>query len=268
MQVFGEVQFLKFSKLIYENFGIHLAKEKKDALRAKLIKLMSKNEIDSFDVYFDMLTHGGSEIELSELVEEITIHKTDFFRETNHFDFIKSKAEYFIQSEGRISKSNEIRVWSAGCSTGEEAYTLAIVLKECLPKHINIKILATDISNKVLIHAKKGLYPGSIKSEIHKYYLNSYFDGLGNDFIVKESLKELITFRQFNLAETFPFKNTFDIVFCRNVMIYFDTAFQQQLLDKFYEIIAPRGMLFIGHSESLANKKNQFLYVEPTIYMK
>jgi chemotaxis protein methyltransferase CheR len=268
MQVFGEKQFLKFNRLIYENFGIHLGKEKKEALRIKLIKLMSKKGIASFDEYFDVLTHGENEIQLSELIEVITIHKTDFFREDNHFEFIKSKADFFMQNEGRISKNNEIRVWSAGCSTGEEAYTLAIVLKECLPKRINIKILATDISNKVLILAKRGIYPSSIKNEIPKYYLNCYFDNIGNNFEVKESIKELITFRQFNLADTFPFKNTFDIVFCRNVMIYFDTAFQQLLLDKFYEIIAPRGILFIGHSESLVNKKNQFQYVQPTIYLK
>ena len=268
MQVFTEEQFLKFNRLIYENFGIHLGKEKKDALRTKLIKLMSSKELTSFDVYFDLLMHRGSQTELGELAEEITVHKTDFFRENNHFDFIKSKVEFLIQHDGRISKSNEIRVWSAGCSTGEEAYTLAIVLKECLPKRIHIKILATDISSKVLVHAKRGLYPSNIKNEIHKYYLNSYFDKLANNYVVNESIKELITFRQFNLADPFPFKNTFDIVFCRNVMIYFDTAFQQLLLDKFYEIIAPRGMLFIGHSESLANKKNQFQYVQPTIYLK
>jgi chemotaxis protein methyltransferase CheR len=268
MLVFGEEMFLKFNCLIYENFGIRLGKEKKDTLRTKLIKLMSKREINSFDEYFNVLTHKGNELELNELIEEITIHKTDFFRESNHFDFIKSRAKFFIQKEGRISESNEIRVWSAGCSTGEEAYTLAIVLKECLPNRINIKILATDISNKVLIHAKKGIYSSNIKSEVHKYYLNNYFDKLGNNFAVKENIRELVTFRQFNLADPFPFKNTFDIVFCRNVMIYFDTAFQQSLLDKFYEIIAPRGMLFIGHSESLANKKNQFQYVQPTIYLK
>jgi len=268
MQVFGEEQFLKFKKLIYQNFGINLGKEKKDALRTKLVRLMSKKGIESFDEYFNVLTFKENEIERNELVEEITIHKTDFFRENNHFDFIKSKTDFFMHNEGRIFKSNEIRVWSSGCSTGEEAYTLAIVLKESLPKHINIKILATDISSKVLIQAQKGIYSTSIKNEIDNYYLNIYFDQIGNSFVAKNSIKELITFRQFNLAEKFPFRNTFDIVFCRNVMIYFDTTFQQLLLDKFYEIIAPRGMLFIGHSESLANKKNQFQYVQPTIYLK
>ena len=268
MQSFTDKEFGKYRQFIYENFGIHLSNVKKDTLKTKLHKLMSKNNLYSYDEYYYKLVTDKDKQHITEFINEITINKTDFFRENNHFDFIRNKIKFIFEKNQRILKNKEIRVWSAACSTGEEAYTLAFVLKECLSEEINIKILATDICSKVLSIAGKGIYPSRIKSEIDQYYLAKYFESSENNYKVIDSIKHLVTVRQFNLMDMFPFSNTFDMIFCRNVMIYFDLKVQQNLLDKFYSFITPGGLLFLGHSESLINKKHRYQYIQPTIYMK
>jgi len=145
---------------------------------------------------------------------------------------------------------------------------LAIVLTENLPEEVNVKILATDISSRALTAASRGAYPQRIKDEVDGYYLTRYFERSDEGFKVVGPIRDMVTVRQFNLMDIFPFKNTFDMIFCRNVMIYFDLKVQQMLLDKFYNVTAPGGLLFLGHSESLINKTHRYKYIQPTIYMK
>lgn len=268
MQSFTDKEFEKYRRLIYDSFGIYLGNAKKDTLKSKLLKLMAKNGIYSYEEYYDTLTIDKDKQRITEFINEITINKTDFFRENNHFDFIRNQIDFILETNRRILKNREIRVWSAGCSTGEEAYTLAFVLKECLPEEINIKILATDICSKVLAAAGRGVYSSRIQSEVDHYYLAKYFERSGNDYRVIDEIRELVTVRQFNLMDAFAFSNTFDMIFCRNVMIYFDAIVQQKLLDKFYAVNASGGLLFLGHSESLINKRHRYQYIQPTIYMK
>lgn len=268
MQTFSDIHFERFTTFIHDNFGIFMNEIKKDMLKIRLSKLMTRNGLDSYDEYYRVLTQSKEAKYISEFAEEITINKTDFFREKSHFEFLRGKTGFILEKNRRIESNNEIRVWSSACSTGEEAYTIAMVLKECMPQGINIKILATDISNKVLQTAKKGIYPLNIKNEVEGYYLLKYFKKTGMNYEVENSIKEMVTYRSFNLMDAFPFKNSFDIIFCRNVMIYFDTDTQQSLLDKFHNVINPGGFLFIGHSESLTNKRHKFQYVQPTIYIK
>ena len=265
---FDDKAFEKYKRLIHDNFGIYLNSSKKDTLKTKLNKLMTRTGIYSYDEYYNVLATDKDKKYIPEFINEITINKTDFFRENNHFDFIRNKLGFILEKNQRILKNREIRVWSAGCSTGEEAYTLAFVLKECLPEEVNIKILATDICNKVLSIAIKGVYPFRIKSEIDSYYLTKYFESSNNNFRVVDSIRDFVTIRQFNLMDVFPFSNTFDMIFCRNVMIYFDSKVQQSLLDKFYNVTASGGLLFLGHSESLINKKHRYQYIQPTVYVK
>jgi chemotaxis protein methyltransferase CheR len=265
---FSDKEFGKYKQLIYNDFGIYLNCAKKDTLKTKLCKLMTRNGINSYDEYYNALVTDTDNRYITEFINEITINKTDFFRENNHFDFISKKIKFILENNQRIIRNREIRVWSAGCSSGEEAYTLAFILKECLADEIKIKILATDICNKVLTVASKGVYPAKIKSEIDNYYLSKYFDRGDNNYKVAGNIKDLVTLRQFNLMSAFPFSNTFDMIFCRNVMIYFDLKVQQHLLDKFYNTITSGGLLFLGHSESLINKKHRYQYIQPTIYMK
>ncbi len=268
MQSFTDREFEKYRRLIHDSFGIHLSDAKKETLKSKLVKLMARYGMYSYDEYFDVLVSDNDKSHITEFINEITINKTDFFRENHHFDFIKNRIGFITETNRRILKNKEIRVWSAGCSTGEEAYTLAFILKECLPEEINIKILATDICSKVLAAAGRGVYSSRIKRDIDGYYLSKYFESYDNEYRVKDEIRGLVTVRQFNLMDAFGFSNTFDLIFCRNVMIYFDSAVQQKLLDKFYGVNTLGGLLFLGHSESLINKRHRYQYVQPTIYLK
>lgn len=137
-----------------------------------------------------------------------------------------------------------------------------------LPDEVQIRILATDVSGRSLATAQRGVYPATIKKDMDPYFLMEYFTHNGEHYQVKPELKELITFRLFNLMEPFPFKNAFDIIFCRNVMIYFDARVQTELVKKFHDYLARGGLFFIGHSESLVNKQYNFKYIQPTVYQK
>jgi chemotaxis protein methyltransferase CheR len=264
----NEGQFQKFSRLIYDQLGIHIQSVKKEMLKTKLDKLMRQQGIASYDEYYQRLTRDGKPEDWVRFSDEITINKTDFFRENHHFEFIQKQLQNIMDLNPRIQKEGLIRVWSAGCSTGEEPYTLAMVLRETLPAAIQVKILATDLSHRVLVAAQRGVYNAADVAVINPYYLQRYFSRQRDAWKVTQEIKDLITFRQFNLMEHFPFQNKFDMIFCRNVMIYFDPQTQQDLVNRFYDVLIPGGLLFIGHSESLTNKRHHFQYLQPTIYRK
>ncbi|MEI8389825.1 MAG: CheR family methyltransferase [bacterium] len=261
-------QFDKFTKLIYEKLGIYISEAKREMIQSKVSKLMRAVNIECFDEYHDFLLSNNKNGHWSKFVDEITIHKTNFFREDNHFEFIRNKLDSIFKHNPRILRNNEIRVWSSACSNGKEAYTLAIVLKEYLPAGINIKILATDVSAGVIEKAQKAVYTLDAEDMINPYFLGKYFNKVGSEYEVIQELKNLITFRTFNLMDIFPFQNSFDIIFCRNVMIYFDFKTQENLIKKFYNVLPGGGLLFIGHSESLNQKQYKFEYIQPTVYMK
>lgn len=268
MQRFGLNQFNKFRDFIYKGYGIDFRAEKKELLRSKLAKLMRFQDIESYDEYFALLNLPGNKEILQRFLDEITVHKTDFFREKNHFDFISHKMDFILNKNSCIDKTKEIRVWSAGCSMGEEPYSLAITLSQCLPPAIKPKILATDISSKVVAHAIKGVYSSAISSAVETHLLAQYFKRTEEGYEVSEKIKDMITFRSFNLMDNFPFRKGLDMIFCRNVMIYFDITVQENIISKFYNSLNPGGLLFIGHSESLTGKRHSFKYLEPTIYLK
>lgn len=261
-------EYLKYSDLIYNTLGIRLKEEKKDMVLSKVGKLMRENNIESYGEYYDFLMYNKGRAPWDRFIDEITIHKTDFFRENGHFEYISSNINSIIKNNPRIIGNREIRVWSAASSTGEEPYTLGIVLKETLPENINIKILATDVSNKVIKHALNGIYDKKIQMEINPLYLNKYFTRQGDKYKICREIRETVTFRTFNLMSEFPFKNNFDMIFCRNVMIYFTPEVQENLIKKFHNVLTKGGLFFIGHSESLTGKQYTFKYLRPTIYIK
>ena len=267
MEPISEALLNKFCSLIYDTFGISLNQSKRDMVQAKIERLVKKNNLDSYDAYYLFVSKRTNPY-WQEFVDEITVHQSGFFRENNHFEYIRSQLRTILENNNRITKSNEIRVWSAGCSTGEEPYTLAMVLKEWLPSEIAVKILATDLSERTIANAQKGAYPLTIKKDMDQYYLLQYFTHFDEGYEVKPQVKDMVTFRSFNLMEPFPFQNNFDMIFCRNVMIYFDAKIQQELISKFYDVLTVGGLLFIGHSESLVNKQHNYRYLEPTIYIK
>ncbi len=261
-------EFELYTSFIYNNFGMHITENKQHMLELKIHRLVEANGYENYIDYFHMISTTKDQQKIIEFLNEITINKTDFFREINHFNFIKNSVDFIMKKNPRIEITKEIRVWSSACSTGEEPYTLAMILREAFPENIRIRILATDISHKALKKAIEGRYGEEIKNQIDSYFLTKYFKKTASGYEVKNEIKDMITFRAFNLKSTFPFKNGFDITFCRNVMIYFDKSFQEILVEKFYHNLVHGGLFFIGHSESLTYIKNRFKYLQPTIYIR
>lgn len=258
--------YKEISDYIYFETGIVYSPSKKDLLGTKVKKISRKYEINNKKEFLNTIKKDQKIY--NDFIHEITTHKTDFFRENNHFNFIKDELNFILDKNPNIMKHSSIRVWSAGCSTGEEPYTIAMVLKEIFPQNMKIKILATDISFDVLRIGVRGEYPHNLVQLIPKYYLTKYFIKNDLKFKVNEEIKQLVAFRQFNLAKDFPFKNQFDIIFCRNVMIYFDSDVRRRLVEKFYKNLVKGGFLIIGHSESLIDNRNLMKYVKPTVYLK
>jgi chemotaxis protein methyltransferase CheR len=266
-------EFSKFSALIFAKTGIHLKSEKKELLNARLGKRLRACQLTSFNKYYDLVMHDTSGKELVHLIDAVSTNFTSFFRENAHFDFLSKYALPPIALDG-AKKNRHVNIWSAACSSGEEPYTLAMVVDQFRRSESGLafSILATDISTKVLGIAEKGIYPLDRVEKMPGNYLHTYFQrGVGkcSGYVkVKPSIRDLVTFRRFNLMDQFPWQAEIDIIFCRNVMIYFNKDTQQELVSKFYQSLRPGGYLFIGHSESLGNIKHQFRQAATTVYQK
>ncbi len=260
-------QFEKFCQLVKNRLGISLGAAKRDHLQSKVSKLMRESNITCYDKYYELVNIGRG-THWTSFVDYVTIHKTNFFREDNHFNFLRDKFKNIVNLNPRIIRNKEIKVWSSACSTGDEAYTIAMVLKEYIPPDIRIKILATDVSSLVIKEAQQAQYVLDSEDIINPYFLQKYFNKFGNIYKITDEIINLVTFRTFNLMHPFPFRDNFDIIFCRNVMIYFDIPTQEKLVRKFYEVLTPGGLLLIGHSESLNQRQYKFKYLQPTIYIK
>ncbi|MDD3237505.1 MAG: protein-glutamate O-methyltransferase CheR [Candidatus Gastranaerophilales bacterium] len=252
--------------------GIYIEESKKGLFAQKLVKLFRESGVENIGEYYHYIAAPPITEKQKELqgvfTDTITVHKTNFFRENNHFEHIKKNIGQILNESETVKRTKELRVWSSACSTGEEAYTLAILLKEILPMDIRPKILATDISPQSLHKAISGEYVFAPEDNIPPYLVSKYFYKNGDMWSLSEEIKKLVTFRLFNLVDKFPFKNPFDIIFCRNVMIYFDREVQEKLVQQFYDALSANGLLFIGHSESLIQIHHKFFYYEPTIYKK
>ncbi|MCP5002867.1 MAG: protein-glutamate O-methyltransferase CheR [Planctomycetes bacterium] len=270
-------EFDLFRGLIYKTSGISLAESKKELVKSRLSKRLTARNIGSFEDYYKFVTKADkSGEELVHLLDSISTNKTDFFREKKHFDFLNTKLLPELLTSKEKAKNKKLRVWCAASSSGEEPYTLAMtILDHVTPKKggWDVKLLATDISTKILQKAIRGVYKEETVRDIPKNLLCAHFSKVNiNNTIfyqAKDHLKEIITFRRFNLmTPKFPFKNKFDFLFCRNVMIYFDPETQERLVAKFYDFLPKDGYLFIGHSETLAKKATNFKYVQPALYQK
>lgn len=270
--VLTDKDFDNFRKLIYKASGIYLNRSKKELVHARLSKRLRQTEFKSFKEYYQFVKKGDSGAELVHLIDAISTNLTNFFREPAHFKYLTK--EVFPEIFAGPKSSLRVRFWNAGCSTGEEPYSLAFTLLKHLhnPADLNVKILATDISTRVLQKAMSGVYAKdrliNIPGLDRKKYFNTVRQGKNGYYRVKDSIRDLITFRHLNLMEPFPFKEIFDVIMCRNVMIYFDRGVQETLVNKFYNCLKPGGYFLIGHSESLTRIKQPFKYMKPTIYRK
>ena len=262
-------EFKKLQDFIYDKLGLDVDDKKKETVTTKVVKLTNRRGMKSPKEYVNYILGTSDADVIQEFFNEITTNTTEFFRESAHFDYIKNNINNILAEVPRIKRELEIRVWNMPCSSGEEPITTTIVLKECLPPGIKIKILATDISEKILTKAMRGLYTESECKGLTKNHMLKYFKKQPDGFHkVDEDIKKCITYRLFNVMDDFRFKKNFDIIFCRNLMIYMDHDVQEKLVNKFYDVLVPNGLFFIGHSESLLNKKHNFKYVATAMFKK
>ena len=265
--------FQKFSDLVYEKTGIFLKPEKKELLNARLGKRLRATGIESFKQYYEYVINDRSGDELVQLIDNVSTNFTSFFRENSHFEILSSTVLPAFVKEGR-GKSKEILLWSSASSSGEEPYTMAMVVEDFVSRHpgMRYRIMATDISTRVLAQAKRGVYADERVTKVPTPFLKKYFQkGVGNSdgyVKVKDELRRMVHFDRFNLMGDFPWRAAIDVIFCRNVMIYFNRETQQELVSKFHEALTPGGYLFIGHSESISGLKHNFAQIDATAYMK
>ncbi|MBF0353344.1 MAG: protein-glutamate O-methyltransferase [SAR324 cluster bacterium] len=262
----NDSEFELYQRLIYDTCGINLNNTKKQLLESRLSKRRQLHGM-SFRQYREFLMSDKSGVEMAEMIDAVTTNKTDFFRENTHFEFLQK--EVFPD----LIRQSQVRFWSSACSSGEEPYTLAMTLMESpFPVNSDIKILATDISNKVLDMAEAGVYAADKISAVPMALRRKYFlQGTGQwegCYLVKDELRSFIRFRRMNLMEPFPLKALFDVIFCRNVMIYFDKPTQERLIQKLANQLRPGGYLLIGHSETLSGISSSLKYIQPSIYRK
>ncbi|MCF7886330.1 MAG: methyltransferase domain-containing protein [Candidatus Marinimicrobia bacterium] len=261
--------FNKIRKIVYDKSGINISEKKEALVSSRTRKRMRKLNIDDYQEYFDYLKQDESGKELVKFLDVISTNVTHFFRESEHFDFLADQFRKGIQQGQK-----KFRFWSAACSSGEEPYSMAMTLLEALNgESIDFKILGTDISTAVLANAMNGLYVEKKMNKIDKKLLKKYFIEENNGSLKKyrasNKLKRLILFRRLNLSEIpFPIKSKMDIIFCRNVMIYFDQYHRSRLLKELYRLLKPGGYLITGHSESITGINRNFEVVRPSIYYK
>jgi chemotaxis protein methyltransferase CheR len=267
---FTDADFKFIRTLVAEKTGIMLSDAKRDLVYGRLSRRLRLLGIKRFADYCRLLEDGDEE-EMVQFTNAITTNLTSFFREAHHFDYLGGTLLPMLEREKRHRK---LRIWSAGCSTGEEPYSLAITIKEKCPRLAgwDVKILATDLDSNVLAKGQAGIYERSRVEDLSRERLRRWFrKGRGvNDGSVKiaTELQELITFRQLNLMQEWPMRGLFDVIFCRNVVIYFDKATQRTLFNRYADLLADGGHLFVGHSESLFKVTDRFELIGKTVYRK
>lgn len=263
-------EFSKLADYIEANYGIHLRKEKQTLVMGRLQNVLVQNNFDNFSDYYDYVIADKSGEAVITLIDKITTNHTFFMRETDHFFYFRDRV---LPDLKNTLKNRDLRIWSAGCSSGEEPYTLAMIIDEYFGEEKALwdaKVLATDISSKVLGEAVKGIYRDEEIAPLPFSWRLNYFKKYdGEKSVIIDKIKNEVIYRKFNLMdEVFPFRRKFHVIFCRNVMIYFDTKTKIMLVNKFYDILEQGGYLFIGHSESINREETGFKYVMPAVYRK
>jgi chemotaxis protein methyltransferase CheR len=263
--VLQDQEFIKFSDLIYRIAGISMAPSKKPLVSGRLAKRLKHHDLNSYGDYFRFITSPQGKDELQITVDLLTTNETHFFREPKHFDFLRQR----VIPERR--QGTTFRVWSAACSSGEEPYSIAMVLDDLLANQ-PWEILASDISTRIVDKARHGIYPMERLPEIPKPYLSRYcLKGIGEydgTLQIEKSLRERVRFMLYNLTEMPPKLGEFDVIFLRNVMIYFDQDTKQKVVARLLPLLRPGGYFLVGHSESLNGVTDAVKPMAPAIYHK
>lgn len=263
-------EFDRIRELVYTRFGINLTDQKRSLVVGRLQKVLKQRNFTSFSDFIHYVEADKTGEALDTLVNRISTNHTFFFREKEHFTYLVEKALPEVVAPLR---ERDLRVWCAACSSGEESYGLAMLLMDYFGEDYaswNAGVLATDISARVLDIARQGIYPADRVREVPPMMKNRYFTKVDKEnYRVAEAVRREVTYRRFNLMNTdFPFRKPFHIIFCRNVMIYFDVQTRDALARRFFDHMVPGGYLFIGHSETLRRDICPFEYIRPAVYRK
>lgn len=260
-------QFKKISRIVYDYSGIDLKRGKEALVRARLAKRLRILGMTGVEEYMTHIESAEGADELRAMLDIMTTNKTGFFREVEHFKYME------MEILPRL-KNSRMRFWSAACSSGEEPYSIAISLMEKLRgiESKDVLILATDISSGMLKKVKDAVYSEENIRDLPKAFLHKYFNKVQKNpsifYKVKDNVRSIVRVAWLNLMENWPMKGTFNVIFCRNVMIYFDRPTQEKLINRFYEYLEPGGHLFVGHSEGLSGVQHNFNYIKPATYRK
>ncbi|MBD3266736.1 methyltransferase domain-containing protein [bacterium] len=265
-------EFNHLRELIYDYAAIEIKEHKRYLLINRLARRLRHLGITTFSEYLNYLKHGANrKQEFIELIDAVTTNKTDFFREPKHFTFIEQTVYPVLQQRANQQNRGLFRVWSAASSTGEEPYTIAICLAELFQRLPNwdFEIVGSDISETVLRAAVAGIFDKERVAPIPQHLLKKYFLKGNDRFKIKPELAKKVSFKKVNLKLDFQRTlSDFDIVFCRNVLIYFNRQTQEDIIQKCWHVLKPNGYLFLGHSESLHGSRTPFRYVAPSVYQK
>ena len=265
----NDEQFYRLTDYLRSNFGVNLVK-KRTLIESRLNNYLVRNGFTSYAEYLDYAFGDSTGCEMGQILNFLTTNYSYFMREWDHFRFFRDRV---LPELAPGLRDGDLRTWSAGCSTGQEPYTLAMILSDFLKDHglvWDAKVLATDISEKALTAAIKGEYhEDSLKSMPPAWKLSYFSKASESMWEVADRLKKEVVFRRFNLIEEeFPFKKKFHVIFCRNVMIYFNDETKRKLISRFYDATAKGGYLFIGQSESLDRSETAYQFIMPSIYKK
>ncbi len=263
--VLQETEFTQFRNLIYRIAGISMSPAKKPLVTSRLAKRLRHHGLESYGEYFQMITADNGKTELQMAVDLLTTNETHFFREPKHFDFLRQRILPARQP------GKPLRIWSAACSSGEEPYSIAMQMDEVLGNE-PWEIVASDLSTRVLEKARSGLYPMERMLEIPQYYLSNYcLKGTGSQegtLLIERKLRERVQFIHYNLTEEPPKLGEFDVIFLRNVMIYFDQDTKRQVVSRLLSLLRPGGYFLVGHSETLNGISGDVRLVQPAVYRK
>lgn len=257
-------EFDQIRQLAYRTFGLDLKTGKEELVSARLRKLVRGGGFHSFQDYYKSIVQDRTGVSLLAMIDALATNHTSFLREPDHFQFLRD------QVVPGLGTRDAIEVWSAACSTGEEVWTLAMVLNEALPNR-RVRIAASDISNKALNSAQRAVYPAERCHGVSAAWLSRYFAAEGRppvSYRIAPALRAQVAFRRVNLVESYSWPHPFPIIFCRNVMIYFDRLTQERVIAGLSQHLEPGGYLFVGHAESLTRVSHSLEYVRPAVYRK
>lgn len=259
----SKAQFEQVRRIVYEKCGINLTPGKEELVKARLIKRLQMVNLHDIDDYLRFVKQDSSGKEMAQMLDVLTTNKTYFYREPDHFN-------YFCQQILPNLRQPKLRIWSAGCSSGDEPYTLGMLLREHMKNvdRLDVRILATDLSMRVLEKARAAIYPPEALNDLPPALRQKHFTSINGTYRVNDNVRKFVSFARLNLLENWPMKGPFDVIFCRNVMIYFDLETRDRLVNRYWKMLAPGGYLFIGHSESLNGINHQFHYLQPAAYRK